>query len=136
MRWNRRQDGAEGHHDVNMTPLIDVSLVLVVILLLATPLAFESSFAVRETGAAARRADDDSEVARIELEIVSDATVRVNRETVPVAALESAMRRLLDGGPTRDVTVDCADAVSHGTFVAVLDAAKAGGAGNIAVMGR
>ena len=36
-------------HEVNLTPLIDVSLVLVVMLLLATPLAFESSIKVRAT---------------------------------------------------------------------------------------
>jgi len=40
-----QQDKAE----VNMTPLIDISLVLVVILLLATPLAFESSIGLKKT---------------------------------------------------------------------------------------
>ena len=48
MWMQRRQTDEEGMSDVNMTPLIDVSLVLVVILLLATPLAFESSFGVRK----------------------------------------------------------------------------------------
>ena len=38
-----------------MTPLIDVSLVLVVILMVATPLAFQSSIAVRTRPRAAGR---------------------------------------------------------------------------------
>lgn len=44
----RNRESSEGPlAEINTTPLIDVSLVLVVILLLATPLAFESSFGVR-----------------------------------------------------------------------------------------
>ena len=56
MRWNRSQEDSGLLAEVNMAPLIDVSLVLVVILLLATPLAFESSFGVRKTAASARQA--------------------------------------------------------------------------------
>ncbi len=42
----KMKDQAGGINEVNMTPLIDVSLVLVVMLLLATPLAFGFSVAV------------------------------------------------------------------------------------------
>ena len=75
MRWNRPQDENGNLNDVNMTPLIDVSLVLVVILLLATPLAFESSFGVRKTAATARQASDEKKEARIELAIESQCVV-------------------------------------------------------------
>ena len=84
MRWNRPQNTDGSMTDVNMTPLIDVSLVLVVILLLATPLAFESSFGVRKTGATARRADEVEKEARIELAIETDQTVRVNKTVVSI----------------------------------------------------
>ena len=46
MSRSRRARGAEGIFEVNMTPLIDVSLVLVVILMVATPLALQSSIAL------------------------------------------------------------------------------------------
>jgi biopolymer transport protein ExbD len=38
--------GESGSYEPNMTPLIDVSLVLVVILMVATPLALQSSIGV------------------------------------------------------------------------------------------
>ena len=38
-RYTRGKRVPEGIHDVNMTPLIDVSLVLVVILMITTPMA-------------------------------------------------------------------------------------------------
>ena len=136
MRWDRLQNNNGNFSEVNMTPLIDVSLVLVVILLLATPLAFESGFAVRETGPTAREAADEKDVSRVELQILSDSAVRVNRAVVTVVDLEATLRPLLSVGPSRDVTVGCDDAVSHGTFVTVLDAAKISGARDIAVIGR
>lgn len=135
MRWNRAQDDNGNMNDVNMTPLIDVSLVLVVILLLATPLAFESSFGVRKTAASARKASDEKKEARIELSIESDRHVRVNRTIVALEDLGAALAPLIAESNTRDVTVKCQDGVAHGTFVEVLDVAKLNGAREIAVAG-
>ena len=58
----------KGSYEINMTPLIDVSLVLVVMLLLATPLALESSLGVRNSKKSARAADDKSKQERVEIE--------------------------------------------------------------------
>lgn len=135
MRWNRPQTTDESMSDVNMTPLIDVSLVLVVILLLATPLAFESSFGVRKTGAAARQASEVEKEARIELAIESDETVRVNRTLVSIDQLGAILAPLIADSATRDITVKCGDGVSHGTFVHVLDVTKLNGAREIAIAG-
>ena len=135
MRWNRPQSNNESMSEVNMTPLIDVSLVLVVILLLATPLAFESSFGVRKTGATARQASDEKKEARIELAIESDSSVRVNKTVVPLDELGETLAPLIAESSTRNVTVRCEDGVSHGTFVHVLDITKLNGAREIAVAG-
>jgi biopolymer transport protein ExbD len=135
MRWNRKQEENGGLSEVNMTPLIDVSLVLVVILLLATPLAFESSFGVRKSTATARKASDEKKEARIELAIESDSTVRVNRTLVAIEDLGSHLAPLLAESSTQDVSVRCSDGVTHGTFVHVLDVTKMNGAKEIAVAG-
>ena len=135
MRWNRSEENNGIMAEVNMTPLIDVSLVLVVILLLATPLAFESSFGVRKTAATARKASDVKKEARIELVIESDRAVRVNRTVVAIDDLGDALAPLIAESSTRDVTVRCEDRVAHGTFVHVLDVAKLNGAKEIAIAG-
>jgi biopolymer transport protein ExbD len=136
MRWDRSQDEDGRLNEINMTPLIDVSLVLVLILLLATPMAFESAFGLSRARASAQRAGDASETARVELELVSATQVRVNRDLVAVADLGAALRPLLDEGATPQVTIACADSVTHGVFVEVLDVTKTNGAQNIAVIGR
>lgn len=127
---------SDASKDVNMTPVIDVSLVLVVILLLATPLAFESSIAVRRSPKASSEAPDPRTMERIELSVVSESTVQVNRHKVARSELMQTLRPLLKESAHGVVTVSCRDGVSHGTFVDVLDQAKLSGASEIAVLGR
>ena len=135
MRWNRPQENDETLSDVNLTPLIDVSLVLVVILLLATPLAFETSFGVRQTAATARQASEVEKEARIELTIETDSRVRVNQTAVAIEDLGVFLAPLIAESSTRDVTVRCEDEVAHGIFVHVLDVTKLNGANEIAIAG-
>ncbi|UCE03722.1 MAG: biopolymer transporter ExbD [Candidatus Latescibacterota bacterium] len=130
----RNAKGDEGN--VNLTPLIDVSLVLVVMLMLATPLAFESSIAVNRSEAQAKSARQEKQVEFVELKVVSEDSVRVNREIVARASLRRTLEPLLTDSSRRAVVVTCAQGVSHGAFVDVLDVAKLSGAGEIAVMGR
>jgi biopolymer transport protein ExbD len=132
-RWNRKPvtDGHEA--DVNLTPLIDVSLVLVVILLLATPLAFESSLALRRTRTDDQQTGEDARPSSVRLDIVSDTDVKVNDTLVKLSALPAVMAPLLAVAASREVAVQCADRVSHGTFVQVLDITKLCGATGIAV---
>jgi biopolymer transport protein ExbD len=134
--WNQQRRETAESSEINLTPLIDVSLVLVVILLLATPLALESSFAVRHAQASTRQADDEEKISRIELAIVSEDSVRVNTRPVPRDRLGQALAGMLASGAVREVSVTCAGEVSHGTFVEVLDVAKLSGATRISFVGR
>jgi biopolymer transport protein ExbD len=119
-----------------MTPLIDVSLVLVVILMVATPLALQSSIAFSTAGASGRAAAKAERTERIELEVLSNESVRVNAAVVARADLSRTLAPLLAHSATRLVVVRCADGVSHGAFVGVLDDARMLGAARIAVVGR
>jgi biopolymer transport protein ExbD len=118
-----------------MVPLIDVSLVLVVILLVATPMALQSGIAVSRAASSGRHAQP-ARTERVEVSILGADSVLVNRTLVPRARLGAQLRTLLAASATRQVVVRCADPVAHGDFVAVLDEAKAQGAASIAVIGR
>jgi biopolymer transport protein ExbD len=133
-RKPQRNDNA-GMYDINMTPLIDVSLVLVVILLLATPLAFESAIGLQRTTTSGRKASDPTKQDRVEIRIFSADHLRVNREDIELGDLASTLRPLLEASTTHQVVVDCDESVPHGTFVEVLDEAKLCGAAQIAFMG-
>jgi biopolymer transport protein ExbD len=121
---------------INMTPLIDVSLVLVVILLLAAPLAFEASIGVQQSGARSKQAKQEEKREFIELSVVSNDSVRVNRRMVARNELTATLQPILARSAERQVLLSCADGITHGTFVDVLDVAKCAGASEIAVIGR
>ncbi len=128
--------GSDGNHEVNMTPLIDVSLVLVVMLMLATPLAFESSITVKKSRPSAKVSEQESHRERVEVRVFSEDSVRVNLAVVPRKELIDTLRPLIASSVDGFVVVRCDDDVTHGTFVDVLDQAKMSGASEIAVVGR
>ncbi len=128
--------GSEGITDPNMTPLIDVSLVLVVILMVATPLAFQSSIALRTASASGRAAAATARTDRVEVTVHPDGRVQVNRALVTRDQLAAELQQALGASATKLVVVRCDDAVPHGDFVHVLDEARGQGAVQIAVVGR
>jgi biopolymer transport protein TolR len=134
--WQKRQAGESGTSEVNMTPLIDISLVLVVILLLATPLAFESSIGLQRAEASGQKAPRPAEMARVEVTILSEDSLRINRIVVRKDGCAKILGPMLSKRPAPQVVISCAEGVSHGTFVDVLDTAKLCGANEIAVTGR
>jgi biopolymer transport protein ExbD len=125
----------ESIFEPNMTPLIDVCLVLVVILMVATPMAFQSSIGVQKAAQAGKAAALAAKAERVEITIVSADSVTVNRTAVPRKDMKLLLKPLLQLSATKTVIVRCADTVTHGAFVGVLDEAKQCGAAQIAVVG-
>ena len=135
MSRRRPKRAPESIHEVNMTPLIDVSLVLVVILIVATPMAFQSSIGVQRAAQAGKTAMTAVKAERVEITIVSADSVFVNKTIVPRASLSLLLKPLIQLSPSKTVIVRCSDQVPHGAFVSILDEAKQCGAANIAVVG-
>jgi len=131
----RRRYSEPGIYEPNMTPLIDVSLVLVVILMVATPMAYQSGIAVNSASRSGKQAAQPSKVERIELAMFADKSVTVNRKTVPRDSLEIVLKPLILATPNAVVVLRCDDSVPHGDFVGVLDEARQLGATKIAVVG-
>lgn len=131
--FSRRPNDA-GIHEPNMTPLIDVSLVLVVILMVATPMAFQSGIAVNSATRSGRKAASHERSTRIELSVRANGQVDVDHRSVPRDSLAVALRPLLQISPDRLVVMRCDDGVPNGAFVSVLDEARQLGAAKIAVV--
>lgn len=132
----RPQPARDGIYEPNMTPLIDVSLVLVVILMVATPLAFQSAVAVRTAASSGRASAARTDADRIEVNVAADGALAVDRAPVMRDSLEGAIRRRLGGSRSRMVVVHCDPTVTHGLMVGVLDDARTAGAAEIALAER
>src|SRR5262245_4669833 len=135
--FRKAERETQGIFEPNMTPLVDVSLVLVVILLVATPMALQSSITVQKAASAsAQQAAEKARTERVEVMVVSPESLVVNRQHVGREQLRATVQPLLDASSMRAVAVRCGDSVAHGTMVGVLDDLKMAGAAQIAVQGR
>ncbi len=132
----KRLRKTDGIYEPNMTPLIDVCLVLVVILLVATPMALQSSIMVQKTAKGGRSVAPRMRVDRVEITVTSSDSLLVNRRPIAREEFQATVGPLIQESATRSVAVRCRPEVTHGTFVGVLDELKQLGAGSIAVQGR
>ena len=136
MILEKNHDQEEGEFQVNMTPLIDVSLVLVVILLLLTPLALESGIWFNRQQDEAAVDTPVETLPLLDVRLLSEETVEIAGKTFDRETLLNVLRPLMADRKYRGVAIDCAGFVTHGAFVNVLDQARLSGATEIAIAGR
>lgn len=117
---------------VNVTPIIDVALVLVIILLVTAPMITATDLRIQLPEAHTRT---DEEQRSISITLGADGAVRVDQDPVAPAQLVHALRaRLAQPGREKDMVVVCADqGVSYRKVEALLDDARHAGAQHIAI---
>jgi biopolymer transport protein TolR len=115
--------------DINVTPLVDVVLVLLIIFMVVTPL-LEKDIPVRTPKS--EQVEEVTEVPPDQLVVYIDkaGSLRLNQEHVESADLVERLRRALDAKKVDDkiVFVVSHDDCNYAKFVHVLDQAKEAGA--------
>jgi biopolymer transport protein ExbD len=117
---------------INVTPIIDVALVLVIVLLVTAPMLAVTDTSLELPAAHARVGVADS---RIFLTLGHDGRLGVDDEIVPRSHLVSALHeRLEEEGPEKAVVIVRADmTVPHATVRDLLEEARDAGAQHLAV---
>lgn len=128
----QQQDG-DPITDINVTPLVDVSLVLVIIFMAIAPFAMQSGIKVLESKAKAA-VGKVSASENVSLRLSKDGVVTLNGKEVARDALPAAMGEALAASKDRMVTLSADDENFVGDVVSLLDAAKQAGAQKIAIM--
>ena len=120
---------------VNVTPIIDVALVLVIILLVTAPMMSVADLPVDLPQAKTREAEDERNVS---ITISSDGQYAVDEDTVPAERLRAALeQRLAEPGNDGVLVVVRADTgVPFLTIRRTLDDARAAGAQRLAIATR
>lgn len=124
--------------EMNVTPLVDVVLVLLIIFMVITPLLskqFWINLPVEERNEAQR----DPQVAGegpVVVSVDAAGVVRINHEVVPAEALSARLRRVLAARGDRAIFFDAAETATYERAVQVLDLARGGGASTIAILTR
>jgi biopolymer transport protein ExbD/biopolymer transport protein TolR len=119
---------------MNVTPLVDVVLVLLIIFMVITPLLAKQFWLslpnkVQKTEPAS---SDDSRT--IVITVDATGSIRMNRELIARPEFSNRLQRALSGTQQRTIFVDADELAQFGDVVSVMDLARAGGASTIAVL--
>ncbi len=125
------------HPEMNVTPLVDVVLVLLIIFMVVTPMMNEHFWIhvpSRPRDQAEVPAPDPDDQGPIVVSVNAQGQIRINRDVYPDADFPVRLRRMLAARAERRVYFDADDDAPFERAVAVLDMARGGGAAHIAVM--
>jgi biopolymer transport protein ExbD len=119
--------------DINVTPLVDVCLVLVIIFMAVAPMAMTWGITVLHSKAKAAEGKASIEE-NVQVKLTVDGTVTVNGKTAPPEGLAGMITEALARSKDKMVTVTADEGNRVGQVVDLLDAAKQAGAAKVAIL--
>lgn len=119
--------------DMNVTPLVDVSLVLVIIFMAVAPMALTTGIKVLESsGKAATGKVAASE--NVEVKLYSDGRITINGKEIEFAALYENLVREIPKSKDKMVMISADKMNKVGKVVKILDVARRAGAKKLAIL--
>lgn len=121
---------------MNVTPLVDVVLVLLIIFMVVTPLLNKQlwlNLPKKDDDAKNEPPPPDADKPVV-LTVDSKGVVHINQNVVERAELRERLRRIFAARTDQLLYFDAADDAPYGITVEVMDIAKMGGAKGIAIL--
>jgi biopolymer transport protein ExbD len=125
--------GGSLRSDINVTPLVDVVLVLLIIFMVITPVV-QMGYLVRVPPKAPANLPPSAVQDQIILRLMPDNHIFINKEEVPEANFPSRVRDILHGNTSKMVFFSGSRDVDYETTMKFLDMARASGCKNIGII--
>ena len=118
--------------DINITPLVDVVLVLLIIFMVLSPIIyrnFDTKIPDRAGGGSKQ------EVKAIVLQISAAGNVTINKTAVPFEKLQDKLHEIFSGRVEKTLFIDAADRLKYEKFIQIMDICqKPGGPQTLTIM--
>jgi len=119
-------------HEINVTPFIDVMLVLLIIFMVAAPLATVDVKVDLPSSTAEPAPKPDKPLT---LTIRSDGTLAIGNDTVPKDALSHALAAASNGDTDQRVFLRADKTIEYGALMEVMDTLRDAGYLKVALVG-
>src|SRR5262245_61191085 len=119
--------------DINVTPLIDVVLVLLIVFIVLVPKLLNQMTIDVPPKAEAQQQDPTSSD-QLVVSISDEGTISINKEVVTIQELPDKVRNLMQNRSRKLMFFDPSDGANYGLVAHVMDLCRGGGVKTIGIM--